>query len=284
MRARISYFLSGLLHTCLAWALAAGDSLIRPEFQVRSGQARPEASAASRAIILVTRLDNPVTTPIEMPVPEIPPPSTEITSPPPTADLDHRYVPRPPIEELTPRRMERKAAVVLDPRSTAAPIPAAMTTPQLEGRPLDELPTSAPEAEIPPLQAITATRLTAPTPAPAEPVAVVEEATAETNSMAASAPQGAKVDRLPRPLPDNREPVYPEELRRQRIGGRVLLRVTIGPDGRVADAAVSRSSGEPLLDEAALTAVRTWQFVPAQRAGAPVLFAVLLPVSFSIRE
>lgn len=284
MRARIPYLISSLLHACLAWALAAGGNLIRPEFQVRSGLSRPEASVASRAVTLVTRLDTPVTIPLEIPVPEIPPPSTEVTSPPPTADLDQRYVPRPPLEELTPRRMERKAAVLLNPLSTAAPIPAAMTTPQLEGRPLEEIPTSAPEAEIPPLQAIASTRLTAPPPAPSESVAVVEEATAEMNSVATNAPQGAKVDRLPTPLPNNREPVYPEELRRRRIGGRVVLRVTIGPDGQVAEATVARSSGQPLLDEAAAVAVRTWQFAPAQRAGAAVMFTVQLPVSFSIRE
>jgi periplasmic protein TonB len=45
---------------------------------------------------------------------------------------------------------------------------------------------------------------------------------------------------------------YPLAARRARIEGVVELRVTLMPDGRLVDARVERSSGHPLLDQAAL--------------------------------
>ena len=45
---------------------------------------------------------------------------------------------------------------------------------------------------------------------------------------------------------------YPLAARRARIEGMVQLHVTLMPDGRLVDARVERSSGHPLLDQAAL--------------------------------
>jgi protein TonB len=81
---------------------------------------------------------------------------------------------------------------------------------------------------------------------------------------------------------NNPEPVYPRASRRQHQEGRVLLSVHVLHTGAVGDIQLKRSSGFPLLDEAALTAVRAWRFVPAKRAGEPVAYWYVLPIDFSL--
>jgi protein TonB len=49
---------------------------------------------------------------------------------------------------------------------------------------------------------------------------------------------------------------YPEEARRQGVFGSLVLKVVLGADGRLLSVSVSRSSGQPLLDDAALKIVR----------------------------
>jgi periplasmic protein TonB len=68
----------------------------------------------------------------------------------------------------------------------------------------------------------------------------------------------------------NRPPEYPAMSRRTGEQGVVALRVMIGTDGRASDVVVTRSSGSPRLDQAAITAIRQWRFVPAQQGGRPV--------------
>lgn len=56
------------------------------------------------------------------------------------------------------------------------------------------------------------------------------------------------------------EPEYPDNARRARIAGVVVVKATIGTDGKVSAAAVVQSI--PLLDDAALAAVRQWEYEP----------------------
>ena len=56
------------------------------------------------------------------------------------------------------------------------------------------------------------------------------------------------------------EPEYPEEARLQGIQGAVVLEVHIRADGSVEQLKVV--SGEPVLADAAMTAVRQWRFKP----------------------
>ena len=79
-------------------------------------------------------------------------------------------------------------------------------------------------------------------------------------------------------------PRYPLLAREQGMEGVVMLSVLVRSDGRVEDARVANSSGAPVLDEAALTAVRTWLFVPATRGGRPVESIVEVPVKFALRS
>jgi len=81
----------------------------------------------------------------------------------------------------------------------------------------------------------------------------------------------------------NPAPQYPAEALASRLSGKVIVRAVLDPDGAVVNASVHRSSGSPLLDKAAIAAVRNWQFSPSQpgRSG-PRHLAV--PINFVLRE
>ena len=77
------------------------------------------------------------------------------------------------------------------------------------------------------------------------------------------------------------EPVYPEEARRARISGIVILEATIDKTGVVRDVQVLKPlpSG---LSEAAADAVRQWTFQPATRKGQPVDVVFNLTINFKL--
>jgi protein TonB len=76
-------------------------------------------------------------------------------------------------------------------------------------------------------------------------------------------------------------PVYPDVARAAGISGVVIIEAVIDPQGRVSDARVLRSI--PLLDEAALDAVRQWTFTPTLLNGVPVSVVMTVTVSFVSR-
>ena len=75
-------------------------------------------------------------------------------------------------------------------------------------------------------------------------------------------------------------PVYPAEAQAARVQGVVILEAVIGPDGRVQDARILRSI--PLLDQAALDAVRLWEYTPTLLNGAPVPIIMTVTVQFTL--
>jgi protein TonB len=82
----------------------------------------------------------------------------------------------------------------------------------------------------------------------------------------------------------NPKPDYPEAARRMRQEGVVILDILVSPDGAAGEVRVSRSSGFPLLDHAAVDAVRRWTFAPARTGGFPVPSRVQIPVRFSLAD
>ena len=76
------------------------------------------------------------------------------------------------------------------------------------------------------------------------------------------------------------KPVYPPTALASHVQGIVILEATIGTDGNVEDAKVIRSI--PLLDQAALDAVRHWEFTPTLLNGVPVPVVMALTVNFSL--
>ena len=88
---------------------------------------------------------------------------------------------------------------------------------------------------------------------------------------------------LPRLLA-NPKPLYPKRARKHGVEGQVLLRVQIGTDGKSKAVETLRTSGHPLLDAAAVKAVRKWRFSPALRNGAPVVATLDIPITFRIKN
>ena len=76
-------------------------------------------------------------------------------------------------------------------------------------------------------------------------------------------------------------PVYPAFAQEARVEGIVIIEAVVGVDGRVKQARVLRS--KPLLDEAALTAVRQWEFSPTMLNGVPVPIIMTVTVNFTLR-
>jgi TonB family protein len=74
--------------------------------------------------------------------------------------------------------------------------------------------------------------------------------------------------------------VYPPQARSDRVQGVVILEVTIGTDGRVADVKVVRSI--PELDAAAIAAVKQWEYTPTLLNGIPMPVIMTVTVNFSL--
>ena len=82
----------------------------------------------------------------------------------------------------------------------------------------------------------------------------------------------------------NPAPEYPPLALRRGWQGTVRLRVALDPEGHPTQVGLATSSGYPMLDEAALAAVRRWQFRPATRLGKPVAATVEVPIVFRINR
>ena len=76
-------------------------------------------------------------------------------------------------------------------------------------------------------------------------------------------------------------PVYPPIAESARVQGVVILETIIGADGKVQDARVLRSI--PLLDQAALDAVKQWEFTPTLLNGSPVPIIMTVTVQFTLQ-
>ncbi|HMD34692.1 MAG TPA: energy transducer TonB, partial [Vicinamibacterales bacterium] len=77
-------------------------------------------------------------------------------------------------------------------------------------------------------------------------------------------------------------PEYPAMAQSARVQGVVIVEATIGVDGTVTDAKILRSI--PLLDAAALDAVKQWTFTPTvlPDTGQPVPVIMTVTVNFSL--
>jgi protein TonB len=78
----------------------------------------------------------------------------------------------------------------------------------------------------------------------------------------------------------NVAPVYPDIAKQARVQGVVILECTISPQGKVNDVKVLR--GIPLLDQAAIDAVRQWVYTPTLLNGVPVPVIMTVTVNFKL--
>ena len=99
-----------------------------------------------------------------------------------------------------------------------------------------------------------------------------------SGAAAPAAPLAGGVVKEPRKIRDVK-PLYPGAARAAQATGTVIIEARIAEDGTVRDAHVVR--GVPLLDEAALGAVRQWLFTPTLLNGAPVDVMMTATVTFA---
>lgn len=112
-----------------------------------------------------------------------------------------------------------------------------------------------------------------PTPTPSEPVPLGRVTVSVSSSPPADVVEPVGISA---PLPE-----YPEQLRKQGVGGRVVLDVELGRRGTVAEARV-RSATLPRLGELSLEAVRRWVFEPARRNDESIPFSFRLTLVFRL--
>lgn len=79
-------------------------------------------------------------------------------------------------------------------------------------------------------------------------------------------------------------PSYPEAARRAKITGSVQIVVSVNALGQPTSVRLSRSSGSPMLDEAALRAVRASSFNPKRIAGIPLPDTITIPFTFRLDQ
>jgi protein TonB len=78
------------------------------------------------------------------------------------------------------------------------------------------------------------------------------------------------------------QPVYPPLARQTRISGTVRLHAIIGKDGAIKELEVL--NGHPLLQQAALDAVRQWRYQPTLLNGEAVDVDTTIDVIFSLNQ
>jgi len=78
----------------------------------------------------------------------------------------------------------------------------------------------------------------------------------------------------------NVNPVYPREAVQARVQGVVILECTISPTGKVVE--VKPLRGIPLLTEAAVEAVKQWEYTPTLLDGVPVPVIMTVTVNFKL--
>jgi protein TonB len=93
--------------------------------------------------------------------------------------------------------------------------------------------------------------------------------------------RAAELPQIPRKIVDI-HPVYPDIARTARIEGTVVLEAVLDTNGRVTQLKVLRSI--PLLDQAALDAVRQWRYTPSVYYGRPVSVLLTITVRFTLQQ
>lgn len=126
----------------------------------------------------------------------------------------------------------------------------------------------------------------APAPSEAAPTAVAaapaSTSTGSTTHAPPSPPAPPKVE-LPSSDADylnNPKPAYPAISKRLHETGKVVVRVLIGTDGQASQPSIKTSSGFERLDQAALTTVMKWRYVPGKRGGVAEAMWFDVPVNW----
>jgi TonB family protein len=126
-----------------------------------------------------------------------------------------------------------------------------------------------------------------PAASPENAGSVKSEHPSESGQDAAASPnqpaeESAKANVTPASIVSKTSPEYPEKARAEHIQGEVVLRATIDKEGKVSDAQVL--SGDDVLAQAAVEAVRQWRYKPMLVDGEPKETRTTITVTFSLKD
>src|SRR5579871_6733230 len=76
-------------------------------------------------------------------------------------------------------------------------------------------------------------------------------------------------------------PVYPAEARKNRVQGSVRVEIRVGENGKVEEAKLM--DGNPLLAQAAVDAVKQWEYKPYLLNGIPTVIGSWAVVNFILQ-
>jgi len=173
--------------------------------------------------------------------PEAPAPAVELSlvelpdTPPPPEQARPEPPPPPPPPMAKPLPVPRPSE----------PLPPPVPMPAVETVPPPAVPQQTPVVSLP---------RPVPQAPPEEPVAAPEQPRSNP------AAEGAYQSRARAQVEKNRH--YPDEAQQLGMTGAAVIVYAIGRDGRLVRAGIERSSGYPMLDQAALRAVRQTRFDP----------------------
>jgi periplasmic protein TonB len=197
-------------------------------------------------------------------------PLSQVAPPIPPKVVEILLVPSPvPVIEPAP---PVAAKPVITPSPKPPPLPKAKveqkTRPKLTLKPRPQPIRPAP------------TPLPAPQPVVESPVLeAIEPAAPAPPPMATLVPASTKATSRGNPKPD-----YPGIARDRGWEGKVLLAVEVLANGRSGTMSIATSSGHPILDDAAMQAVRRWLFEPARRGDTPVVTTLNLSIVFKLED
>jgi protein TonB len=195
--------------------------------------------------------------------------------------------PAPPAPEPPTPSADLPAA---PPEPLASPMPSAEPSPEA-ATPADEEPYTLPApSEVatapPPTAAAPPEALQRPPPPkPRAPPAPRHRAPTTATKVPPAAPTQEQEAALPivppRPIsgmPDNAVADHAAQADPHHVEGEVILRVEVSATGNLISVAIAQSSGNDVLDQAALLVVRHWRFSPATRGGEPVAGTAEVPI------
>lgn len=187
-----------------------------------------------------------------------------------------------PPRPLTVELLQHEPPEAVPPR----PLPMDVRAPRAERTPPEPARPVVKQAHEP-REAI----LTAPPEAPPSPAAAVvpEQRPPQQSTEALRQPPASAVAPAPMTPPrfdaaylNNPRPAYPLAARRRGDQGTVLIRVLVTAEGFAASVGLEKTSGFPSLDEAALTAVKSWRFVPARQGTQAIESPYVVPIVFKV--
>lgn len=92
-------------------------------------------------------------------------------------------------------------------------------------------------------------------------------------------PEANQPDQLPIRI-HNPNPAYPLKARENNWEGVSVLKVQVQANGQIGEITVLQSSGYPLLDQAAVKAVKQWRYRPALKNGIAVAWQVRVKIKY----